>query len=117
MISIYLYQISVAVALRGCGNIDTTVLAQSSLIVNDNSHDWNRDIYHQGLSCQENPDCKAVTETTIGSVEAVCSASPGLMQPIEVYIVRRESDMPGNIKVLRSSCHAAIRIFIIILQS
>ena len=102
VILIYLYQLSVVVALEGCGIIETMIPSESSLVPNNYSHEWNRELYHQVLSCQGNLSCKAVTNTTIGIVEAVCSATPGLMQPAEVYIVRRASDIPGNIKVFKS---------------
>ena len=102
VILIYLYQMSVVVALEGCGNIETVIPSESSLVPNNYSHEWNRELYHQVLSCQGNLSCKAVTNTIIGIVGAVCSATPGLMQPAEVYIVRRDSDIPGNIKIFSS---------------
>ena len=102
VILIYLYQLSVVVALEGCGNIETVIPSESSLVPNNYSHEWNRELYHQVLSCHGNLSCRAVTDTNMGFVEAMCSATPGLMQPAEVYIVRRESDIPGNTKVFKS---------------
>ena len=102
VILIYIYQISVVVAPGGCGNIETAIISESSLVPNNEIHEWNRELYHQVLSCQGNLSCKAVTNTTIGIVEAVCNATPGLMQPAEMYIVRRESEISGNIKVFKS---------------
>ena len=87
------------VARGDCGSIETIIPSESSLVPNDDSHEWNRELYHQVMSCQGNLSCRAVTDTTIGIVEAVCSTKPGFMQPAEVYIVRRESEIPGNIKV------------------
>ena len=102
VILIYLYQISVVVALEGCRNIETVIPSESSLVPNNGNHKWNRELYHQVLSCQGNRSCKAVTRTTTGIVEAVCSATPGFMRSPEVYIVRRKSDIPGNVKVFKS---------------
>ena len=94
---IYLYQISVVVGVsEDCGHIDTTFSSETSLVPKSDTHEWNRDLYHKGLSCLNSPDCKAVTKTTIDSVEAVCSATPGLLPSVGVYILRRESDIPGN---------------------
>ena len=94
---IYIYQISVVVGLgEDCGHIHTTFSSETSLVPTSDSHEWIRDLYHKGLSCQDSPDCKAVAKTTVGSVEAVCSATPGSLPSVGVYIVRRESDIPGN---------------------
>ena len=98
VLSTYLYQISVVVSeSEDCGHIYTTFSSQTSLVQTSDTQEWIRDMYHQGLSCQDNLDCKAITKTTNGNVEAVCSATPGLLPSVSVYIVRRESDIPGNL--------------------
>ena len=101
MHSIYLYQISVVVSVgEDCGHIHTTFSSETSLVPTSDTHEWIRDLYHKGLSCQDSSDCKAVTKTAIGSGEALCSATPGLLPSAGVYILRRESDIPGNFNIL-----------------
>ena len=84
----------------GCGNIPTTYNSPTSLVPRSDTQDSNLDIYHRGLSCRDDSRCKAITKTTIGSVEAVCSATPGLIQTARMYIVIRESHIQGTVLVI-----------------
>ena len=55
-----------------------------------------RDLYLCGLQCQRDSDCRYFMDTETKSTDAVCSETPGLLQPSVVYTIRRKVALPGK---------------------
>ena len=100
VLSICIYWTAAELKGRGCVNIHTAYISFTSLVARSDTSKSNLDFYHRGLSCRDDPGCRAITEMTIGNVEAVCSATPGLIQTAGMYIVLRDSHIPGNLVIM-----------------
>ena len=59
------------------------------------------DLYLCGLQCEKDPGCRAFVDTENGGMKAVCSETPGRLQPSPLYIIHREVWIQGNCFNLR----------------